>query len=180
MLTKRSHIFDTDPFELFGKRLDQLERSLFSSLGKRKRESTSKQSELPSTSLSMMNTTTTRLPIDIRELDDRFEITADLPGLSKDQVQIEIDDSTRTMTLQGEYKNDRETDESKWHLSERSVGSFMREFTLPENANLKDATARMLNGVLYVDVPKNEERKSKRRRLEVGDHKASQRTAKKK
>lgn len=83
---------------------------------------------------------------------------ADVPGLRKEEVKVELEDD-RILLISGERKRDMEDKGDTWHRIERSSGSFMRRFRLPENAKVDQVKASMENGVLTVTVPKSEAKK---------------------
>ena len=101
--------------------------------------------------------------LDIRETEDRFEVTADLPGMSSDVVEVTFEDGT--LTLRGEREFSRDQDEGQYHRIERSYGSFARSVRLPRVADSERIEASFDNGVLTVLVPKREE--AKPRTIEV-------------
>ncbi|HZC00301.1 MAG TPA: Hsp20/alpha crystallin family protein, partial [Gammaproteobacteria bacterium] len=68
-------------------------------------------------------------PVDLYDTDDVFVLKAELPGLGKDDIQIEVHD--RTLTLRGERKQETEAKEERYHRRERTYGSFQRSFWLP-------------------------------------------------
>jgi HSP20 family protein len=97
--------------------------------------------------------------VDIRESDDEFIVTAELPGLEKDQVNVEYKDGV--LTLRGERKQEREVKEENYHRMERSFGAFHRSFTLPGAIDEEKIGAKMKNGVLEIRLPKKEAAKPK-------------------
>jgi HSP20 family protein len=99
-------------------------------------------------------------PMDLVEGDDHFLLKADLPGLGEDDVNIEIQDNT--LTVSGERRAEHETRERGWYRVERSFGRFSRSLTLPEGVDGDAVTAEFDKGVLSVRIPKPEERKPRR------------------
>jgi HSP20 family protein len=95
--------------------------------------------------------------VDIAEQDGNYELTADLPGLKKDDIKIEIHDNT--LTLRGEKKVEEEKKERNYRLAERYYGEFMRTFALPENVNKDAIEAEFKDGVLKLTIPKTEQPK---------------------
>jgi HSP20 family protein len=98
--------------------------------------------------------------MDLMEADDHFVLRADLPGLAEDDVSIEIQDNT--LTISGERKSEHEERQRGWYRLERSFGRFSRSLTLPEGVNADAVTAEFDKGVLEVRIPKPEERKPHR------------------
>jgi len=99
-------------------------------------------------------------PMDLVEADDHFVLKADLPGLTDDDVAIEVQDGT--LKISGERKEEREQTERGWYRVERSFGSFSRSLSLPDGVDADRITAEFHNGVLEVRIPKPEERKPRR------------------
>jgi HSP20 family protein len=102
--------------------------------------------------------------MDIVETQDDFVLRADLPGMSEDDVKIEFEDGT--LTISGERKAEHETKNEGYYRVERAYGAFSRSLTLPQGVNPEGVSASFDKGVLEVRVPKPEERKP--RRIEIG------------
>ncbi|KAK9061104.1 hypothetical protein SSX86_018284 [Deinandra increscens subsp. villosa] len=96
--------------------------------------------------------------IDWKETDDAHVFKADVPGLKKEEVKVEVEDD-RVLQISGERNKESEEKNDTWHRVERSSGKFMRRFRLPENAKVDQVKAAMENGVLTVTVPKVELKK---------------------
>ncbi|KAK6929429.1 Alpha crystallin/Hsp20 domain [Dillenia turbinata] len=96
--------------------------------------------------------------IDWKETPTAHVFKADVPGLKKEEVKVEVEDG-RILQISGERKREKEEKSDAWHRVERSSGSFMRRFRLPENAKVEEVKAAMEDGVLTVMVPKVEETK---------------------
>jgi len=90
-------------------------------------------------------------PVDIREFDDRFEIVADIPGISADRLDITLEDGV--LTLAGERGADV-TDGSETHRAERASGRFQRQFRLPDTTAADGLSATYTNGVVTIAIPK--------------------------
>jgi len=97
---------------------------------------------------------------DIYELDDHFVIKAELPGVDKKDIEIDVKDGV--LTLKGERSYNNEETEDKYYRKESTYGKFERSFTLPGNVNAGHIKAEYKNGVLKIEVPKPEDHKPKR------------------
>lgn len=104
--------------------------------------------------------------MDLVEADDHFLLTADLPGLGPDDVAIEVQD--RTLTISGERNASHERKEKGFVRLERSFGKFSRTLTLPEGVDADRIAAAFGNGVLELTIPKPEERKPRRISIQDG------------
>ena len=103
-------------------------------------------------------------PMDLVETEDHFVLRADLPGMSEEDVSIEFENDT--LTVSGERKAEHETKNEGYYRVERAFGSFSRSLTLPKGIDAEAVTANFDRGVLEIRVPKPEERKP--RRIEIG------------
>ncbi len=97
--------------------------------------------------------------VEIREEEDKIVLSAEIPGVAKDELKIEVDN--RLLTLSGEKKEERESKENGVYRSERSYGAFRRSFTLPEAVDVDKISARTEDGVLRLELPKKPEAKPK-------------------
>jgi HSP20 family protein len=104
--------------------------------------------------------------MDLVEKGDEFVLRADLPGLSQEDVKIEVED--RVLTISGERKSEHEQRKEGYYRVERAYGSFSRTLTLPEGVDPSAITASVDRGVLEVHIPKPEERKPHKVEISVG------------
>ena len=104
-------------------------------------------------------------PVTVSETSDELLFSMELPGMSEEQVSIEVENDV--LTISGEKTEERtEGDEERnFHVWERSYGSFRRSFTLPRAVESANASARFDRGVLEVRLPKSQEAKG--RRIEI-------------
>jgi HSP20 family protein len=103
--------------------------------------------------------------LDVYETDEAVVLKADLPGLSKDEIEVNLTDSTLTVT--GEKKKESEVKQEHYYRSERSFGSFSRMVHLPAEVNGAQAKATFKNGVLEVRLPKTEAARRKAVKVKV-------------
>jgi HSP20 family protein len=94
--------------------------------------------------------------VDILEEDKSFEIHVAVPGMSKDDFKIDLNDNF--LTISGERKNSREKKENNFHSVEIQYGTFSRSFTLPENVDANGISAKYVDGILEVSIPKDEKK----------------------
>jgi HSP20 family protein len=106
--------------------------------------------------------------VDVYQKDDQFIVNADLPGLKKDDVSVEIADDA--VTIQGERKAAQEDQREGYYRSERSYGSFCRVIPLPQGAITEQAKAEFRDGVLHFTVPVPPA-STRGRRLEISESK---------
>lgn len=103
--------------------------------------------------------------IDIFEREGNFIVRADLPGLTKNDVKVEI--TNEMITLNGERHDEKEETFEGYYRSERNYGKFYRYIPLPEGGAVDKAVASFKNGVLEVKVPLMKQEEPKARRLEI-------------
>ncbi|CAI9759715.1 unnamed protein product [Fraxinus pennsylvanica] len=104
--------------------------------------------------------------IDWKETPEAHVFKADLPGLKKEEVKVEVEEG-RVLQISGERSKEQEEKNDKWHRVERSSGKFLRRFRLPENAKTDQVKASMESGVLTVTVPKEEIKKPEVKSIEI-------------
>jgi HSP20 family protein len=105
--------------------------------------------------------------MDLVEADDHFALKADLPGLSEEDVAIEVSDGV--LRVSGERKVESSKEGKGWYRVERSFGRFSRSLTLPEGVDADAIQASFDRGVLEVRIPKPEERKPTRVAIQSGN-----------
>jgi HSP20 family protein len=98
--------------------------------------------------------------IEVRERNGNLEITAELPGMKKEDVKVECTD--QGIVLEGERRDEREESEGGIHRSERSYGHFYRMIPLPEGAETDKAKAEFKDGLLHIRVPVPETKQQRR------------------
>lgn len=97
--------------------------------------------------------------VDISETDNHFQIIAEIPGISRDDVKINIENNI--LTIQGERKEEKEEKGQRFHRIERYFGSFSRSFSLPHYVDENHVEATFKDGLLTLQIPKTEAAKPK-------------------
>ena len=104
-------------------------------------------------------------PVDIYETEETIVLSAELPGMKKEDMSVEIKDNT--LTIKGERKFERDSAAKSYSRIERSYGTFQRVFTLPHLVQQDKVKARYENGILEIILSKAEEGKTKHIKVEV-------------
>lgn len=97
--------------------------------------------------------------VDISEDEKEYVIKAEVPEMKKEEIKITVHDDV--LSISGERKYEKEDKGKKYHRVERAYGSFMRSFTLPEDADGSKVNAEYKDGILKVHLPKSEKAKPK-------------------
>ncbi|MFO0705490.1 MAG: Hsp20/alpha crystallin family protein [Nitrospira sp.] len=101
--------------------------------------------------------------VDISETDGEYLIKAELPEVKKEDVKVTLEDGV--LTIQGQRRQEKEEKTTKYHRIERSYGTFVRSFSLPDQVNESGVNAEFKDGMLNLHIPKSE--KAKPRAIEV-------------
>lgn len=99
-------------------------------------------------------------PVDIQETEEGYRLLAELPGLTKDDITITLENNV--LRLSGERKFEKDTKKESYHRIERTYGAFSRAFALPHQVNGEGVQAAFENGVLTITVPKAEQAKPRK------------------
>lgn len=94
--------------------------------------------------------------VDILEEDKAFEVHVAVPGMNKEDFKIDLNDNF--LTISGERKLTHEKKENNFHAVETQYGTFSRSFSLPENVDVNKISAKYVNGILEVTIPKDEKK----------------------
>ena len=103
--------------------------------------------------------------VDLYEEKDDIVVKAELPGIDKNNIEVNLTD--HTLTIKGEKKKEEEVKEENYYRSERSYGSFLRTLELPKDVHADKVKASFKNGILEVRIPKTEEAKAKEIKVKV-------------
>ena len=101
-------------------------------------------------------TTTSLMKTDVKETDKAYELDIDLPGFTKDNVQIELKEGYLTINAHTEQNNDEKDEKGSYLRRERFVGSCRRSFYVGDEISEEDISAKFDNGILKINVPKKE------------------------
>jgi HSP20 family protein len=144
--------FTTSPFTLMRRMSDEMDRMFATALS---------GTGTSATSSGAGGGMATWVPaIEVKERNNQLDVAADLPGMSKDDVKVEV--TNDAIILQGERKWESEEEKGGVHRSERRYGQFYRAIPLPEGANPEQAKAEFKDGVLHVTIPMPEQKSSRR------------------
>lgn len=97
--------------------------------------------------------------LEIKENDSSLILKAELPGMTKDDISVELKDSI--LTISGEKKIEKEDKNEKYHRTEISYGKFSRSFHVPMNVDSENIQANFKDGILNIEIPKAESEKTK-------------------
>ena len=98
--------------------------------------------------------------VDIKEDDKAFTLIADIPGVNPDDIEVTMENGV--LTVKGERKSEKKTEEENYKRVERQYGIFYRRFSLPDTADADSIEAHSEHGVLHVTIPKKEVAQSRR------------------
>jgi HSP20 family protein len=106
-------------------------------------------------------------PVEVTETPKDISITAELPGMTDKDIDISFDDDILTISGEKMEEKKEEQDNKRYHLIERTYGSFRRSFTLPSNVDPAGIVAEFRNGVLNIKLPKSETEKVRGRKIPI-------------
>ena len=104
--------------------------------------------------------------VDVKDADDHYEITAELPGVAKEDIQLHVRDGILTLEAEA-VQEDKEEKEGRVIRQERRYGKFMRSFNLGGDVQESDIKASFKDGILKLQAPKLVEKPVERRRIEI-------------
>jgi HSP20 family protein len=108
---------------------------------------------------------TTMPAVDVVESEKAYEVTAELPGMDENNIEVKVTDGS--VTIKGEKQEEKEEKEKGYHLQERRYGSFERSFELPESVDPDKIEASFKKGVLTMTLPKKAEAQKPAKKIEV-------------
>ena len=98
--------------------------------------------------------------VDIHEEENRFILTADIPGVRRENIDITLEDGV--LTVQGDRQDKRKSSNEGYRRRERRHGTFLRQFTLPDTVDAEHINATVNDGVLAIEIPKQEKLQPKK------------------
>jgi HSP20 family protein len=103
--------------------------------------------------------------VDIAEKDKAYEVTAELPGMDENNIEVKV--ASDMLTIKGEKKEEKEEKKKNYYHSERRYGSFERRFQIPEGVDTSKIDANFKKGVLTVTLPKSPEAQAAEKKITV-------------
>ena len=156
-LQRRREEKETSPFTLMRRLSDDMERIVEDTWGVRRFPRLFRPLELPDTKWTP--------DVEAFESKGEFIVRADLPGMSKDNVKIEVSDGE--LVIQGERKEEKEQKEKGYYACERSYGAFYRALPLPDGVKTDEAKATFKDGVLEIAMPAGKVPEKHGRQVEI-------------
>ncbi len=144
-----SNMVRWDPF----RELEDFQNRLGGFFGRRSLSSTAQNSD------EMFAQSVWAPAVDITEDEKSYQFKAELPEVRKEDIKIKVENGV--LTLSGERKSEKEEKGKRYHRVERSYGTFMRSFSLPDEVDASRVSALFSHGVLCISVPKSESAKPK-------------------
>jgi HSP20 family protein len=146
---------DTDPFLQTRREMNRLFDDVFGGFG------------LPSLFRSALRQMPMAPKIDVSETDNEIQVTAEMPGIDQNNVQVLLEDDR--LIIRGEKKEEHEDEDKNrnYHVRERVQGAFSRTLPLPFTPDPNQVKAEFKNGVMTITIPKPQEVKQKQHRIEV-------------
>ncbi|HDH52958.1 MAG TPA: Hsp20/alpha crystallin family protein, partial [Nitrospirae bacterium] len=103
--------------------------------------------------------------VDIFEKDNNVVVKAEIPGMKKEDIEVNLTDDT--ITISGEKKKEDTVEKKNYYRVERSYGSFCRSFRLPKEVRADKAKAKFKDGILEIKIPETEEAKKRKKKLNI-------------
>jgi HSP20 family protein len=105
--------------------------------------------------------------IDVKELDNQYKIYADVPGIDPNAIEVNVENGI--LTIKGNVESEQKEDKNNYLRVERTMGSFIRQMSLPGSIDEKNIKAKSKNGVLEINLPKTEKSAAQRIPVEIVD-----------
>lgn len=105
--------------------------------------------------------------VDIAEHEDHYKITVEVPGIDKEDIQMEVSDGSLVITGEKKIEKNERDENVNWHRIERSYGAFRRMLDLPDDSDAENIDAKFNNGVLDIKIPRTQNENLKGRKIEI-------------
>lgn len=105
------------------------------------------------------------IPIDIKEFDDEYKVRVELPGIKKENIDIELNKSYITISAKKEEEKDEKN--KKYHKTEFAYGNYSRTIYFPQEINVAESNAKLKNGILCMTMPKAKPKEEETKKLEI-------------
>lgn len=109
------------------------------------------------------------MPVDVKEYDDSYRLKIELPGINKEDINVDINKSYVKIEAKKEIEKEEEDKKHKYHKSEFRYGNYSRTLYFPYEINTKDASAELKNGILELNLPKLHKEDEETKKLEIKD-----------
>lgn len=110
-------------------------------------------------------TTGFTLPVDIKEFDNEYKIKVELPGIPKDNIDIEL--TKNNLKIKAQKEENKSENNQKYHKTEFNYGFYSRQIMFPEEIDTEKSTAKLENGILILDIPKIKEKEKESKQLKI-------------
>lgn len=105
------------------------------------------------------------IPVDIKEFDDEYKVRVEVPGIKKEDIDVELNKSY--MTISAKKEEAKEEKNKKYHKTEFAYGNYSRTIYFPHEINVSESEAHLDNGVLCLDLPKLISKEEETKKIEV-------------
>ena len=109
------------------------------------------------------------MPVDVKEYDDKYCVKVELPGIEKENINIDINKSSAKIEAKKEMHEEEEDKKHKYHKSEFRYGNYSRTLYFPYEINVEKATADLKKGILELNLPKQQVENKDSKKLEIKD-----------
>ena len=107
------------------------------------------------------------MPVDIKEFDDKFELKVELPGIKKEDIDIDINKSYIKIEAKKESEKEEEDKKKKYHKSEFRYGHYSRTLYFPHEVSVEASKAQLKNGILHLTLPKMKKEEGKTNKIKI-------------
>lgn len=113
------------------------------------------------------DSTALAMPVDVKEYEEKYDIKVELPGVKKDNVDIELNKSF--IKINAKKEEEREEKNKKFHKSEFRYGEYSRTIYFPEEVDCENAKSKLKNGILTIDLPKKKSENKETKKLSINE-----------